>query len=147
MQRHRWRHSDDVQCGLGIGELCLTFALLCYASIASKCIIIKKYYAQAYALPHGICACAVGLCTVLEWRGMAEASAEDLEIEPVPATPPSCDRPESSRTSILDRLKLPTKSDLARKRKIEKPKTTGADKKRKSSVPSPSNPNNVSPST
>ena len=106
-----------------------------------------SYYARAYALPRGICACAVGLCTVLEWRGMAEASAEDLEIESVPATPPSCDRPESSRASILDRLKPPAKSDLARKRKIEKPKTTGADKKRKSSVPSPSDPKTVSPST
>jgi len=46
--------------------------------------------------------------------------AEDLgdsEIEPVPVTPPSCDRPEFSRTSILDKLKLPMKSDLACKRK------------------------------
>jgi len=48
------------------------------------------------------------------------ADAEDLgdsEIEPVPVTPPSCDHPECCRTSILDKLKLPTKSDLARKRK------------------------------
>jgi len=47
------------------------------------------------------------------------ADAEDLgdsEIEPVPVTPPSYDRPECSRTSILDKLK-PTKSDLACKRK------------------------------
>jgi len=43
------------------------------------------------------------------------ANAEDLgdsEIEPVPVTPPSCDRPEYSRTSNLDKLKPPTKSDL-----------------------------------
>ena len=48
------------------------------------------------------------------------ADAEDLgdsEIEPVPVIPPLCDRPECSRTSILAKLKLPMKSDLARKRK------------------------------
>ena len=48
------------------------------------------------------------------------ADAEDLgdsEIEPVPVTPLSCDRPECSRTSTLDELKPPTKSDPARKRK------------------------------
>ena len=39
------------------------------------------------------------------------------EIEPVPVTPPSYDRLECSRTSVLDKLKPPTKSDLARKRK------------------------------
>ena len=46
--------------------------------------------------------------------------AEDLgdsEIEPVPVTPPSCDHPELFRTSILAKLKLPMKLDLARKRK------------------------------
>jgi len=49
------------------------------------------------------------------------ADAEDLgdhEIEPVPVTPPSCDRPECSRASILDKLKPPTKSDQARKKEI-----------------------------
>jgi len=48
------------------------------------------------------------------------ADAEDLgnsEIQPIPVTPPSCDRPECSRTSILDKLKPPMKSALARKRK------------------------------
>jgi len=50
------------------------------------------------------------------------ADAEDLhvgnsEIEPVPVTPPLFDRPECSRTSILDKLKPLTKSDLASKRK------------------------------
>jgi len=48
------------------------------------------------------------------------ADAEDLgdnEIEPVPVTSQSCDRPECSRTSILDKLKPPTKSNLALKRK------------------------------
>jgi len=48
------------------------------------------------------------------------ADAEDLgdsEIEPVPVTPPLCDHPECSRTSILDKLKPLTKSDLACKRK------------------------------
>ena len=47
------------------------------------------------------------------------ADAEDLgdsEIEPVPVTPLSCDHPECSRTSILDKLKPPTKLDLAHKR-------------------------------
>jgi len=51
---------------------------------------------------------------------MAWQDAEDLgdsEIEPVPVTPPPCDHPECSRTSILDKLKPPTKSDLACKRK------------------------------
>ena len=46
------------------------------------------------------------------------ADAEDLgnsEIEPVPVTPLSRDRPECSRTSILDMLKPPMKSDLARR--------------------------------
>jgi len=50
------------------------------------------------------------------------ADAEDLgdsEIEPVPVTQPLCDCPECSRTSILDKLKLPTKSDLARKSYFE----------------------------
>ncbi len=47
------------------------------------------------------------------------------------------DSPESSyqyyyySTSILDKLKAPTKSDLARKRKVEPPKTTAANKKHK----------------
>ena len=56
--------------------------------------------------------------------------SDDSEIEPTPVTPPSCDRPECSRISILDKLKPPTRSDLACKRKIEKPKTTGAYKKK-----------------
>jgi len=28
-----------------------------------------SYYAPDYASPRGICACAVGLCAVLEWHG------------------------------------------------------------------------------
>ena len=80
------------------------------------------------------------------WNGMADGEdLVDSEVEPVTVTPPSCDGPECSRTSIIDKLKPPTKSDLARKRKIEKPKTTGADKKRKSSIPSHSDPKTVSP--
>ena len=51
----------------------------------------------------------------------------------------------SSSASILDRLKPPQKSDLARKRKIERPKTTGADKKRKSGALNLTDPKTVSP--
>ena len=51
----------------------------------------------------------------------------------------------SSSLSILDVLKAPDKSDLARKRKTEKPKTTGADKKRKSRAPNQTDPKTVSP--
>ena len=51
----------------------------------------------------------------------------------------------SSSASILDRLKPPQKSDLARKRKIERPKTTGADKKRKSGASNLTDPKTVSP--
>ena len=51
----------------------------------------------------------------------------------------------SSSASILDRLKPPEKSDLARKRKIERPKTTGADKKRKSGASNQTDPKTVSP--
>ena len=47
--------------------------------------------------------------------------------------------------SILDRLKAPDKSDLARKRKIERPKTTGADKRRKSGASNQTDPKTVSP--
>ena len=51
----------------------------------------------------------------------------------------------SSSLSILDVLKAPDKSDLARKRKTEKPRTTGADKKRKSRAPNQTDPKTVSP--
>ena len=51
-------------------------------------------------------------------NGMVDAEdLGDSEIEPVPVTPPSCDHPELFRTSILAKLKLPMKLDLARKRK------------------------------
>ena len=46
--------------------------------------------------------------------------------------------------SILDSFKAPARSDIARKRLIEKPKTTGVDNKRKTSVPNQTNPKTVS---
>ena len=49
-------------------------------------------------------------------NGMAPCEgSDDSEIEPTPVTPPSCDRPECSRILILDTLKPPTRSNLARK--------------------------------
>ena len=47
--------------------------------------------------------------------------------------------------SLLDRLKPPEKSDLARKWKTERPKTMGADKRSKSSVANLTDPKMVSP--
>lgn len=55
---------------------------------------------------------------------------------------PTC---SSSLPSILDRLKAPDKSDLARKRRIERPKTTGADKRKKSGASNQTDPKTVSP--
>ncbi len=40
----------------------------------------------------------------------------------------------TSSTSILDKLKVPSKSDLARKRRVELPKTTAANKKHKAGL-------------
>ena len=51
--------------------------------------------------------------------------ARDHDISPIPVVGES----QSSTCSILDKLKAPTKSDLARKRKIEKPKTPTAQTK------------------
>ena len=51
--------------------------------------------------------------------------ARDHDISPIPVLGES----QSSTCSILDKLKAPTKSDLARKRKIEKPKTPTAQTK------------------
>ena len=50
----------------------------------------------------------------------------------------------TSPPTILNRLKPPQKSDLSQKRKMERPKTTGADKKRKSGVSNSTNPKTVS---
>ena len=41
------------------------------------------------------------------------------------STPQSLQRPQA-RVSLLERLKCPTKSELSRKRKIEKPTATGS---------------------
>ena len=68
--------------------------------------------------------------------------ARDHDISPVPVVG-EC---QSSTCSILDKLKAPTKSDLARKRKIEKPKTpTAQTKKHKSCVTNLTDPKTVSP--
>ena len=66
-------------------------------------------------------------------------STVELELEPATAV-------TQASQSLLDRLKVPTQSDLARKRKIERPKTpTAQPKKRKSSVSNQTDPKSVSP--
>ena len=52
-----------------------------------------SYYAHSYATPRGIYACAVVLL-VFE-NGMADIDDSDGEVESVPVTPLSCDRPMS----------------------------------------------------
>jgi len=100
---------------LGIGYLC--FALLfMLCQLASKTLLLCSGL-WGDASPRRICACAVGLCAVLEWHGRCWrlrwqwnwASSSYSTV----MWPSKC-----STTSILhvDKLKLPTKSDLARKR-------------------------------
>ena len=73
---------------------------------------------------------------------MGSELARDRDISPVPVVGES----QSSTCSILDKLKAPTKTDLARKRKIEKPKTpTAQTKKHKSCVTNLTDPKTVSP--
>ena len=82
------------------------------------------------------------MCGSTHYNGMAQcAELDDNEVEPPRE---SHDHPECS---ILHKLRASTKSDLACKRKIEKPLTTGADKKRRAGAPSHTNPKTVSPAT
>ena len=92
---------------VGIGELCSIVALLCYASNASNILLL----CSQLCLLHGLCACVMEICT-------ASSSTSDSDTDSN-ANPPT----------ILNCLKPPQKSDLLRKRKIERPKTTDADKK------------------
>ena len=84
----------------------------------------------------------------------------DLELLEIDSIQTETTEPESADTtqdqietlqvsspliSILDKLKAPTKSDLARKRKVEKPKPTAEAKKRKSTVPNQTDPKTVTP--
>lgn len=82
-----------------------------------------------------------------------EATAVDLEPTAVTQVDLDLEDPDpvsaveseaSSSCTILDKLKAPTKSDLSRKRKIEKPKTAQL-KKHKSSVTNQTDPKSVSP--
>lgn len=54
-------------------------------------------------------------------------------------------QPSGSSPSILECLKAPNQSDLVRKQRIEGPKTTGVDKRRKSGASNQTNPKTVSP--
>ena len=66
----------------------------------------------------------------------------DLEASPIPAV----ESQASSSSSILDKLKVPTKSDLSGKCKIKKPRTATAQLiKTKSSATNQTNPKEVSP--
>ena len=66
----------------------------------------------------------------------------DLEASPIPAV----ESQASSSSSILDKLKVPTKSDLSGKCKIKKPRTATAQLiKTKSSATNQTNPKEVYP--
>ena len=81
-------------------------------------------------------------------------SAVDSTVESVPVeselaheiSPALVVESQSIACSVLDKLKAPTKSDLARKRKIEKPKApTAQTKKHKSCVTNQTDPKSISP--
>ena len=83
---------------------------------------------------------------------MEDCSAVDSTVESVESELAHEIRPapvvesQSSACSVLDKLKAPTKSDLARKRKIEKPKMpTAQTKKHKSCVTNQTDPKSISP--
>ncbi len=69
---------------------------------------------------------------------------EDIEV-PCDFVEVQSRQATSTTTSILDKLKAPTKSDLARKRKVELPKPTAASKKHKAGVVNQTDPKRVSP--
>ena len=76
----------------------------------------------------------------------------DLELLEIDSIQTETTEPESADTTqdqietlqvsspLISILEAPTKSDLARKRKVEKPKPTAEAKKRKSTVPNQTDP-------
>ncbi len=108
-------HPCTLALSIGIGELCSTIVLLCYANM-----LVNPPIMPTIMLNHVTCVHAQRMpCHV--------PSAKLLVVDKMASALSS-----SSSSTILDLLKLPEKSDLARKRKIEKPKTTGTDMRRKS---------------
>ena len=63
----------------------------------------------------------------MECKGDPVDSKVDLELG-VPEV--ECQAAQATYTSILDRLNAPTKSDLAQKRRIERPKTSASQTKK-----------------
>ena len=69
------------------------------------------------------------------------------EVDPSEVSEVNIEASSNSSISIIDKLKPSTKSDLARKRKIERPKapTAQAKKLHKSTVTNPTDPKGISP--
>lgn len=72
---------------------------------------------------------------------------EDLELEVIddPDLEPPQAQGQGRASSLLDKLRAPLRSELSRKRKVERPKT--ANKKHKSGVANTTDPKSVTPAT
>ena len=90
-----------------------------------------------------------------EMATAASTSTAESSSTATVATPQSPQRRQRPQVSLLERLKCPTKSELSRKRKIEKPTATTcatgssaqANKKHKVGASNPTDPKNITPVT